>query len=360
MGKSVRWSCPAGRSLTGVHCRLTLLSSTTRIVPWVVDPVARCCKEPPAPKPPPPEACGCWSELPDVEEKREHPRGHHEPDGYDPQPDDVRFVRHYAAREAIATSSGQNDTGLFELSFRDERYLPFEFEGAVSRWRIELPPENNYFEMDTLSDVVLHLNYMAREGGDVLRRAASEAAERRVPDAGRRFFDVRQEMPGEWRRFLAGQGDRRELELRLRRDMFMFLPGRRDVWITRLEIFVEVPEARPGAHRLIELALGHKHDCDAPGRDRHEHRRDLDVECVASEAWPGTFHGAVDVTLGPIGHEEADPLATLRFGEAWDGVHRVYVVCGYEARRGRRTELLPTASSKSSPRTRSIGEDSGP
>ena len=29
-------------------------------------------------------------------------------------------------REAIATSSGQNDSGLFELDFRDERYLPFE------------------------------------------------------------------------------------------------------------------------------------------------------------------------------------------------------------------------------------------
>ena len=37
----------------------------------------------------------------------------------------------YAAREAIATSSGQNDSGLFELNFRDERYLPFEFHGAM-------------------------------------------------------------------------------------------------------------------------------------------------------------------------------------------------------------------------------------
>ena len=75
--------------------------------------------------------------------------------------------------EAIATSSGQNDAGLFELNFRDERYLPFEYLGAVSRWRIELPPENNYFDLDTLSDVVLHLNYTAREGGEVLRDAAA-------------------------------------------------------------------------------------------------------------------------------------------------------------------------------------------
>ena len=94
--------------------------------------------------------------------------------GYVVIPDDRRIVRHYAATEAIATSSGQNDAGLFELQFRDERYLPFEFAGAVSRWRIELPRENNFFDIDTLSDVVMHFNYSAREGGEILREAASE------------------------------------------------------------------------------------------------------------------------------------------------------------------------------------------
>ena len=49
------------------------------------------------------------------------------------------LLKRYGATEAIATSTGQNDTGLFELNFRDERYLPFEYAGAVSRWRIELP-----------------------------------------------------------------------------------------------------------------------------------------------------------------------------------------------------------------------------
>lgn len=80
-------------------------------------------------------------------------------------PEDTRIVSTYAATEAIATSSGQNDSGMFELNFRDERYLPFEFSGAVSRWRIELPLENNQFDMETLSDVILHLNFTAREGG---------------------------------------------------------------------------------------------------------------------------------------------------------------------------------------------------
>src|SRR6185295_686313 len=77
----------------------------------------------------------------------------------DPCHCDPRIVRQYGAREAIATSTGQNDSGLFELSFRDERYLPFEYLGAVSRWRIELPRDNNFFDMDALTDVVFTMNY---------------------------------------------------------------------------------------------------------------------------------------------------------------------------------------------------------
>ena len=140
---------------TGVHCRLTLLSSSIRVDPCLTCPPAACCGR-----------CACENE-------------------YEPCRCDPRFVRHFGAREAIATSSGQNDSGMFELNFRDERYLPFEFLGAVSRWRIELPPENNFFDMDTLSDVVLNLNYTAREGGDVLRRAANEVAQCHVATAGR-------------------------------------------------------------------------------------------------------------------------------------------------------------------------------
>ena len=42
---------------------------------------------------------------------------------------------------------GREDSGLFELNFRDERYLPFEGTGAISRWRIELPRETNQFDV---------------------------------------------------------------------------------------------------------------------------------------------------------------------------------------------------------------------
>ena len=44
---------------------------------------------------------------------------------------DDRFVNNFAAVQSIATSHGLNDGGLFEVNFRDERYLPFEGAGAI-------------------------------------------------------------------------------------------------------------------------------------------------------------------------------------------------------------------------------------
>ncbi|MEX1211476.1 MAG: neuraminidase-like domain-containing protein [Balneolaceae bacterium] len=68
-----------------------------------------------------------------------------------------------AGRSSIATSSGQSDGGQFELSFRDERYLPFEGAGAVSRWKLNFPNEFRSFDYDTISDVLIHLSYTSDE-----------------------------------------------------------------------------------------------------------------------------------------------------------------------------------------------------
>ena len=79
-------------------------------------------------------------------------------------------VTNFSASESIATSTAQNDSGLFEFNFLDERYLPFEGSGAVSMWRIELPKDFHQFDYGTIADVVLHLRYTARSGGVVAQR----------------------------------------------------------------------------------------------------------------------------------------------------------------------------------------------
>jgi hypothetical protein len=66
----------------------------------------------------------------------------------------------------IATSSGQNDAGLFEVNLHDERWLPFEGQGAISTWNLVLDPRDNNFDFNTITDVILHVRYTARGGAD--------------------------------------------------------------------------------------------------------------------------------------------------------------------------------------------------
>ena len=125
------------------------------------------------------------------------------------------------------TSRGQNDSGLFELNLRDERHLPFEFDGAIGCWRIDLPIENNFFDLDTLSDLILTLNYTAREGGEMLRKVANESAQCHLPGDGLAFFDVRHEFPDAWELFrdsLEGRKPARELRLRISRKLLPYIP----------------------------------------------------------------------------------------------------------------------------------------
>lgn len=70
---------------------------------------------------------------------------------------------------SIATSKAQNDAGVFELSFHDERYMPFEGAGAISTWKLDLPKTFRPFDYDTISDVIVTINYIAL-ADDALRQ----------------------------------------------------------------------------------------------------------------------------------------------------------------------------------------------
>ncbi|KAF3262426.1 hypothetical protein TWF192_007101 [Orbilia oligospora] len=91
-------------------------------------------------------------------------------------PDD-RFRSIRVPVTSISTSSANNDSGIFELNFQDERYVPFEGAGAISRWRVELPKKYKQFNYDTISDVVLHVRYTSKDGGGIMRQKAEDNLE---------------------------------------------------------------------------------------------------------------------------------------------------------------------------------------
>ena len=76
----------------------------------------------------------------------------------------------------ICTSGGQNDAGLFEVNLRDERWLPFEGQGAISTWTLTLDPRDNTFDVSTITDIILHLRYTAAPGSTRNRTRRHHAA----------------------------------------------------------------------------------------------------------------------------------------------------------------------------------------
>lgn len=95
--------------------------------------------------------------------------------------------------QVIATSSGQNDAGLFDVNLHDERWLPFEGQGAISTWNLGLDPRNNNFDFSTITDVILHVRYTARGGGDqnaanVVRSALTPTGPRSILVSVRNTF----------------------------------------------------------------------------------------------------------------------------------------------------------------------------
>ena len=125
--------------------------------------------------------------------------------------DDPRFADMQGAVQSIVTSHGQNDSGLFETQLQDERYLPFEGHGAVSSWKLELPSEVRTFDYDTITDVLIHLRYTARQGGGLLRQGAETHLRSLIQDAASseltQMLSLKHDFPAEWHRFVAGDDD---------------------------------------------------------------------------------------------------------------------------------------------------------
>ncbi|HET8775638.1 MAG TPA: hypothetical protein VFP80_17695, partial [Thermoanaerobaculia bacterium] len=145
----------------------------------------------------------------------------HADDGMGGPAADPRFREHAGSTQAIVTSHGQNDNGVFELTLRDERYLPFEGLGAISRWHLAMPKETNRVDFDSISDVVLHIRYTARDAGKPLRDKALAANAASI-HSGVVLLSARHDFPDQWHLFTHPAGVDQTLPLPLRREHFPF------------------------------------------------------------------------------------------------------------------------------------------
>ncbi len=163
--------------------------------------------------------------------------------------DDPRFRDTVGAVQSIATSGGQNDSGLFEMNFNDERYLPFEGAGAISQWHLKLPAPFPQFDYDTISDVILHLKYTARDGGEALAGDAALSLKTQIDsmlvslkDNGlMRAFSAKHDFPTEWYAFLnpSSASADQQLVLDITGDRFPYFASLAQIKITKIEMVAD-------------------------------------------------------------------------------------------------------------------------
>ena len=160
------------------------------------------------------------------------------------------------------TSTGQNDAGLFEPSMRDERYLPFEGAGAISQWRLELPMAFKAFDYGTISDVILHLRYTARDlrdddGGIAFRAAATDSVTDLLGAADGqplfRLFSLRHEFPSEWRRFVSAPAAA-TMTVDLAATRFPYFVQSREITVRQATV---IARTKSGTPIQVDVAPGH-------------------------------------------------------------------------------------------------------
>jgi hypothetical protein len=123
---------------------------------------------------------------------------------------DDRFVDYFGSTDTIVTSSGTADSGMFETSLRDERFLPFEGAGAISTWTLSLPAQLPAFDYTTISDVILHIRYTARDAGNPLAAQATKELVAMLDSTASSqalLFCLRYDFPTQWAAFVNGTGD---------------------------------------------------------------------------------------------------------------------------------------------------------
>jgi hypothetical protein len=222
--------------------------------------------------------------------------------------DDMRFQVQTGAVQSIVVSAGREDAGLFSLDHRDERYLPFEGSGAISDWNLTLTSAVPTFDWTTITDVVLHVRYTAREGGDLLREAASKSLNAALAGLPlRRAFSAKSEFPSEWNAFLRPRDGSSQavLSVVLAEQLFPYIVQGAGMKVTRLELIALV--RNPESWQSTEITVATANAAQ------------ITTLAGASALYAGLPSGAVEYANGaePGTWDIAVPMAALGAPSEW-------------------------------------------
>jgi hypothetical protein len=188
------------------------------------------------------------------------------------------------------------------------------------------------------------MNYTAREGGGMLREAASANSHRHVPGDGWVILDMKRDLAVSWERFRAhrGAGRGRVFEAELQRSMFPFIPNRPELCVEGAGLVFN--SAYSGEHEC-----GEQQQCPCPERrvpDCHEvklttaeridgkecHHREGYLHCRAAAEFEHLYAGNLKERLGELGGEHRGLMLRLHFERDVGELDNAYLLLRYSER----------------------------
>ncbi len=193
---------------------------------------------------------------------------------------------------------------MFELNFKDERYLPFEGAGVISRWRLELPTAWRQFDYDTIADIVIHVRYTSVEGGNSLRREAEKSitefiqnVEQVSKDEGLfAMFDLKRDFPAQWRKLLDGNA----ASIEITGAHFPFVFNGKDLAMTESSVFLRGKSNQDITPPAVNFDLEGNALSVGPwaiDQDASLTKSDIDVDGSPFGTWTIDLSGTIDPNL---------------------------------------------------------------
>jgi hypothetical protein len=224
----------------------------------------------------------------------------------------------------IVTSNAQNDAG-YDPGADDDRYQPFYGSGAISTWRITLNNFYPQFDYSTITDVVLHLRYTARDGGDAFRNKVKDNLKSKLNAIALaesrtglyRLISARHEYPTEWAKFLnPPAGSDQVLTLETPPERFPFFTNGMDIKAAGVDVIARTADT--GDYSLVITPPGGAAQTLTFSADST-----LSPSAFSAEPTPSTHHKSAgpfqplaDLGRAPTPSGSAPPAWTIKLKKA--------------------------------------------
>ncbi|OPF15853.1 hypothetical protein B1L04_25960 [Microcystis aeruginosa KW] len=166
---------------------------------------------------------------------------------------DSGLRENWRPNQQIAISRGVDDSGMFVLNFNDERYLPFEGTGAVSKWELKMPKETNRIDFEQLSDVIIDLKYTALYDGGLEKTVREKLASK--PLTCRVYFNMKQAFSSAWNNFLTPQSQQQKQSLKFQVNSSIILPNCNTVKLRSVSVRLTALSS-VNSSKLLSLTIG--------------------------------------------------------------------------------------------------------